>query len=252
MTENIVDILRDEKWLYFKLYKKPKDDHSWKSSLDWYHSVLREIVRPFVESTREVGAILFGIYGPTPYVVENHEKYERIITPPESDVVFMRLRAYISSDDKKAVKDKLVATIESRRDLVWDYEILKEYRVRDDLGGRFGRKSDGSIDDERTLRFIRYWDAGCRYILSILADEGNWEPNVDVWGIPHLINNSLGGWLRHPSLKCKNCGSLMYMATSCVPIPPQLLPALSSFKRAPIFLFVCPKCNSVIVGLTNI
>jgi len=243
-------ILLSENWLYFKLYRNPDGDLTW--NLNWYHDVLRKVVRPFVESTEEVGAVFFGIYGPTRYALENKDMYERVITPPNSNVVFVRLRAYVSSDNKKTVGDKLIAAIESQRDLVWDYEILKEYKVRDDLGGRYGRRSDGSIDDNRTLRFINYWDSGCRYILSILTDKGNWEPNVDVWGVPHLINNSLGGLLRPPNAKCPKCGSLMYMATSISTIPSSLLSALSSLRRVPIFLFVCPECGTPTIRPTNI
>ena len=250
VVEGVKEILLSENWLYFRLYRNPNEDLSW--NLDWYHDVLRKVVRPFVESTEEVGVIFFGIYGPRPYALENQDKYERVITPPKSNVVFIRLRAYVSSDSKKAVRNKLIAIIESRRDLVWDYEILKRYKVRDDLGGRYGQRSDGFIDNDRTLRFIRYWDSGCRYILSILAERGNWEPNVDVWGIPHLINNSLGGWLRPPSAKCPKCGGLMYMATSRVPIPSSILPALSSLKHVPIFLFICPECNRMMIGSVNI
>jgi len=249
VNEAVREILLSENWLYFKLYRNPTGDDSW--NLHWYHDVLRKVVRPFIESTKEVGAVFFGIYGPTPYALENQEKYERAITPPKSDVVFIRLRAYVGSDGRRTISNKLIAKIESHRDLVWNYEILKEYKVRDDLGGRYGRGSDGSIDDDRTLRFIRYWDSGCRYILSILAEKGNWEPNVDVWGIPHLINNSLGGWLRPPSAKCSRCGGLMYMATSLVSIPSSLLPALSSLRHAPIFLFVCPQCNRSMIDSTN-
>jgi len=248
--EGVKEILLGENWLYFKLYRNPSEDFDW--NLDWYHDVLRKVISPFVESTKQIGAVFFGIYGPREYALEDKDKYERTITPPKSKVSFIRLRAYVGSDNKKTVSNKLVMEIESHRNLIWDYEILKEYKVRDDLGGRYGRRSDGSIDDDRTLRFIRYWDSACRYILSILGDEGNWDPNVDVWGIPHLINNSLGGLLRPPGAKCQKCGSLMYIVTSVVPIPSSLLPALSSLRRAPIFLFICPNCNKVKIGTTNI
>lgn len=248
--ESNKEILLSENWLYFKLYRNPNEGLDW--NLDWYHNVLRKVVRPFVESTKQIGAVFFGIYGPREYALENEDKYERRITPPKSKVSFIRLRAYVGSDNKKGACNKLITEIESQREIVWDYEILKVYKVRDDLGGRYGRRSDGSIDDDRTLRFIRYWDSGCRYILSILGDEGNWDLNVDVWGIPHLINNSLGGLLRHPDVKCQNCGSLMYMRTSVALIPSSLLPALSSLRPAPIFLFVCPNCREVTIGITNI
>jgi hypothetical protein len=243
------EILLSENWLQSKLYRNPNAP-AW--NLDWYHDVLRDVVRPFVLSTEEVQAVFFGIYGPTPYELENEDEYERKIAPPKSKVVFIRLRAYVGSDNKKTVRNKLMEMMDSHRNLVWDYEIFKEYRVRDDLGGRYGRRSDGSIDDNRTLLFIRYWDSGCRYILSILGDKGNWESNVDVWGIPHLINNSLGSWLRPPGAKCKKCGNLMYMATSVAPVFSSLLPQLSSLGHLPIFLFVCPNCKEETIRISNI
>ena len=59
----------------------------------------------------------------------------------------------------------------------------------------YGRDRNGVINQQNTTRFMQYWDAGCRYILSIISESEGWEENVDVWGVPHLINNALGGWL---------------------------------------------------------
>jgi len=49
MKEIASKILTNENWLYFKIYKDPKEPLHWKSNLDWYHRVLREIVKPIVE-----------------------------------------------------------------------------------------------------------------------------------------------------------------------------------------------------------
>ena len=239
--------MHSEKWGYFKLYKKSQSDCSWKSILDWYHESLRIIVSPFIDASKEVEAVLFSLYGPQQYDVEDGDRYERVITPPDSDVVFIRLRMYVGQNDKKAVNKRLQESINSRRNIIWDYELLNKYNARQDLGGRYGRLIDGSIDDERTIRFIRYWDSGCRYILSIISDSGNWDKNVDVWGVPHLINNALGGWLRPTNVKCPNCKELMYMATYVTRLPEAV-----SIIGVPSFLFACPRCNRQLVVPTNI
>jgi len=246
------EILVSESWLYFKLYKNPKETSEWKSNLDWYHKVLREIVKPFVDGTEETRIVLFGFYGPRPYDIENGNEYERTIITPSDDVVYIRLRLYVGQVFKQRVREELETRLQSHNDMVWDYEILKGFKARDDLGGRFGRRSDGFIDDKLTLRFIRYWDSACRYILSVLVDQENWERNVDVWGIPHLVNNSLGAWLRLQNVKCPKCTASMYMVTSVTPLPPSLVAALRHMKQTPIFLVVCPRCGIAMVISTNI
>ena len=242
-------ILIGENWLHFKLYRavEHKDRQGeWKTTLDWYHSVLRRIVTVFVES-RQAASVFFGIYGPEPYSLEGDKgEYERLIAPPPCDVAYIRLRICILSDKNAAATD-LIRTIESHKDLIWDYEVLKRYAVRDDLGGRYGRREDGSIDDTRTMRFIRYWDAACRYILLILADQGNWIENVDVWGVPHLVNNSLGGWLRHGDARCPKCKSRLYMDTGV-----SRMKQSYSFQVAPVFYFACPVCYNGSLLATNI
>ena len=47
--------------------------------------------------------------------------------------------------------------------------------------------------------------------------EPNWALDIDVWGIPHLVNNSLGGWLRpeRDPVPCPTCQTHMYMNTHC-------------------------------------
>lgn len=242
-------ILIGENWLQFKLYRavEQKDrEGEWKATLDWYHNVLRRIVALFVESKR-VAYVFFGIYGPEPYSLErNKDEYERSIAPPRCDVAYIRLRICVLSDKNTATTD-LIRAIESHKELIRDYEVLKSYAVRDDLGGRYGRREDGSIDDTRTMRFIRYWDAACRYILSILSDQGNWIENVDVWGVPHLVNNSLGGWLRHGDARCPKCKERLYMDTGL-----SQLGQTYSFPVAPVFYFVCPACYHGSLMATNI
>ena len=113
---------------------------------------------------------------------------------------------------------------------------MRIYYVRNDLGSRYG----SNLDDQ-TLQFVRYWDAACRYVLSILTLLGNWTQDVDVWGIPHLVNNSLGAWLRperNPVL-CPACQTHMYMATHCKFSHPTFM----QIHGVPYCLFICPNCS---------
>ena len=145
------------------------------------------------------------------------------------------------TEEKQSIKDRLIRAIESHRSLCWDYEVMNQYYVRDDLGKRYGRLNDGSISSRRTVSFIRYWDAACRYILDILTESTNWDERVDVWGIPHLVNNSLGAWLRMSgdNYRCSRCKSPLYLATNARH-PSQLVDA----SYTPIFSFFCPRCSS--------
>jgi hypothetical protein len=123
-------------------------------------------------------------------------------------------------------------------------EVMQTYHVRNDIGSRYG-----SRNDSQTLKFIRYWDAACRYILTILDLNQNWNPDVDVWGIPHLINNSLGGWLRleRGPVICSNCNSHMYMATEATYQPQNI-----QVNGFPYCIFVCPNCLTVTCRAFNI
>jgi len=112
---------------------------------------------------------------------------------------------------------------------------MRTFHVRNDLGNRYG-----SNRDDQTLQFVRYWDAACRYILSILTFPGNWAQDVDVMGIPHLVNNSLGAWLRpeRNPVPCPRCQTHMYMATARSQLSPPVLT-----NQVPFVLFICPNCS---------
>ncbi|HKM50421.1 MAG TPA: hypothetical protein VJZ75_04505 [Candidatus Bathyarchaeia archaeon] len=243
-------VFNSQRWLYLKLYRQEIAGEAWKTKLDWYHSVLRNIVKPWVYQYNEIGFIFFSVYGPENYSVETQEYERRVDSPPPSMVRYVRLRAYVTGN-KENVKQAFVASVRSHADIVQDYEILRGYSVLNDLGNRYGRANDSSIDNRRTMMFIRYWDAACRYILEILTAPGNWDENVDVWGIPHLVNNSLGGWLRVADKRCSRCSSRMYMCT-WTEIPPQLRPQLDGMTYVPICLLVCPQCSNGLLEPNNI
>jgi hypothetical protein len=210
----------------------PQSSNNWRAILDWYHQTLIDVVRPVVTNNQKVRVVFFGLYGPTSYERED-EKYEKYIMDPNSNVVFMRLRLSPKKGNKERIKNAIINTINLNSNLVWDYEILKTFNVFIDLGNRYG-----SRNRLQTLRFIRYWDAACRYILSILIMPGNWSYNVDVWGIPHLVNNSLGCKLRIRNSRCPNCGQPLCLTTDKCDISPPV-----STSSLPFFLVVCTQCG---------
>jgi hypothetical protein len=202
-------------------------------------------------SNSEIRHVFFGIYGPEDYVDEGGLYFRRLNPAPSQKLHLIRVRAYVPQH-KESVRNNMISTIDNQSALIWNYEVLEEYQVRDDLGNRYGRLNDGTIDAKRTVLFIRYWDAACRYILDILTDVGNWDRNVDVWGVPHLVNNSLGAWLRLTNAQCSRCRTAMYLSTIPRRISQQDAQRLPQIGNVPIFLFICPECSSIVFGSSNI
>lgn len=228
------DILRENNWIHFKLYKIPSTTIHWKTALDWYHEVLITIVKPLVENNDTVRVVLFGIYV-SDYGVDQ-EEYKKQISPPSAHVTYIRLRLSVAPEHQAEVERKLVDSIGVNSNLVWEYEVMRTYHVRNDLGNRFG-----SNDDAQTLRFVRYWDAACRYIMSILTPQTNWRSDVDVRGILHMVTNSLGSTLRvSSSASCPACrNGVMFLETQIL-TGQQVTVSLSSL---PLFFVRCGTCN---------
>lgn len=229
------EVLNHRNWIYFKIYKNPTSHTDFMSILNWYHQVLIEIVRPLIINNNRIRAVFFGIYGPSEYEFSRREEYERRIEPPDTNVVYIRLRLSVEQNTKNDVKNEFINEFQNNGNLVWNYETMVTFDVRHDLGRRYG-----SNDDIQTLQFIRYWDAACRYILSIVTLPGNWIPNVDVWGIPHLVNNSLGSLLRPRGGRfyCPKCSNPMYMFTMLINLQNNV-----SIGCSPSFVFICPNCG---------
>ena len=234
-------LLDEREWVYFKLYRDPSAQADWKSKLDWYHQALLTVVRPIVENTPDIRMVFFGLYGPARYEPEN-EDYDKRITPPSTNVIYIRLRLSVPASRKEAVAEKFLRALNANRNLIWEHEKMTTYHIREDLGRRYG-----SNNDEQTVRFARYWDAACRYILSILTMPGNWLQDVDVWGIPHLVNNSLGVYLRVSGLPSPCGHQVGYLEIdSCQ------LSAPAAFQEVPVFRFRCPICNRAWLASINI
>lgn len=61
MSNNENAILDPQNWLYLKLYKQQSAGATWKTQLDWYHGVLRNIVKPWCYQYSDIGFIFFGV-----------------------------------------------------------------------------------------------------------------------------------------------------------------------------------------------
>lgn len=238
-------LLDQRSWLFLKLYKNPQLPTDWANSLNWYHQTLISVVRPVVSTNSDIACLFFGLYGPESYCEED-EHYIKTLEQTAGNFVYIRMRLATIKGKKNSIKNALLTSIAQNAGLVWDYEAMSTFNVMGDLGSRYGCNSPS-----QTLQYVRYWDAGCRYILSILRMPGNWEQTVDVWGIPHLINNSLGAWLRpngSPKL-CPNCQGEMYMSTTCWDIT---FNAPIQRTGLPLFVFSCPRCGGIYPQNSNI
>lgn len=230
--------LNEENWIYFRIYAKNEFLQNWVTANNWYIKVLNRIVKPVVTQYDEIIKVtFFGIYGGDYESEESCVMDESTSTDLGSNkVLFIRLRLCVS-ERKSEVKDSLNASIhEHNNDLILTHEKCI-YRVRADLGNRYAKMNDNTMNEERLLNFINYWNGACRYILSIIAND-TLDNTVDIWGVPHLVNNSLGTKfcmnfenedLRrrgiNPAYVCPSCGETLYMDTNRV-------------RR----FFLCPTC----------
>lgn len=241
--------LNEEKWIYFRLFAKNDFLQNWVTMNRWYTKVLNRIVKPVVTQYDEtVTAIFFGIYGGDYKQEQGCVMDESTSTDLGSNkVLFIRLRLCVSQRTSE-IKDSLNELIhENNTDLILTHEECR-YRVASDLGNRYAKTSDGTINEERLLNFINYWNGACRYILSILVKD-TLDDEVDIWGIPHLINNSLGTKLSmnsenkesirisgNPQYNCPICGEILFMDTHKV-----------------MRYYLCPTClKHVCQGIGNI
>jgi len=219
------------------------------TAMNWYTSVLSRIVKPVVTQYDEiVKATFFGFYGGDYDNAEGCTMDETTKTDlTNRRVLFIRLRICLS-ERKNEVKNRLDEIIHQHNtDLIKTHEDCI-FRVETDLGNRYAKTSDNTISEERLLNFINYWNGACRYILSILVND-KLDNTVDIWGVPHLTNNSLGTKFnmnfenedlrrrgRTPAYLCPKCGETLYMDTNRV-------------KR----FYLCPTClQYVLESIGNI
>ncbi len=147
------------KWLQYNIFLKLSEHPLFREMLECYHDSVR-LFRRAIDNDERVIALFFTHYGPQEYEKSPETMYERkLIEYPKGKVVYIRLRLHVQEANRASVKDTLSALIDSERRLILDHEILKEYDATKDLGQRYATNHDGTIDNDRTIRFIRYWDS---------------------------------------------------------------------------------------------
>ena len=205
-------LLEPKSWIQLKVFMNLDREANWRMKLNCYYGIL-SLLRPIFTNRQVIDAFFFSQYGPEDYTPESEMLYlKRVLALPTNKISYIRIRIHPPEGKHADVIDS-VSRLLTNQILVWDFEMLNEYDMRGDLGNRYGRKDDNTIDDEATINFVKYWDAGCRYILSVLNDSNDFMQNVDVWGIPHLINNAVGSYLRLPG-KCKKCKGRLWLMTN--------------------------------------
>lgn len=237
-------LLDTSSWVQLKVFMNIGREASWREKLNCYYGIL-SLLQPTPINRQIIDAFFFSQYGPKDYSPEPDTMYiRRIESPPQTQISYIRLRIHpIDGRREEVIQATSSALLE--QEIVLDFEILNEYNTIGDLGNRFGRNDDNTIDDEATVNFVKYWDAGCRYILSVLNDS-DIRQNVDVWGIPHLINNAVGSFLRLP-FNCPDCGGRVWLLTGLVSLEQEI-----RMNTLPVFLGACQRCGRTTSTPTNI
>ena len=245
------DSLLDTKgWIQLKVFMNLDKEATQRMKLNIYYGILL-LLKPILTNEQLIDAFFYSQYGPEDYTPEPKKLYiKRVRALPTCKVSYIRIRIHPMEGKHADVIDS-VSRLLTNQILVWDFEILNEYDTRGDLGNRYGRKDDNTIDDEATINFVKYWDAGCRYILSVLNDSNDFRQNVDVWGIPHLINNAVGSSLRLPG-KCQKCKGRLWLMTSPVNVEQEITLKTLPLKILPLFLTICQDCGQTIAITSNI
>jgi len=238
-------LLKPKGWIQLKVLMNLSSETDLRGKLNCYYGIL-SLLRPILTNRQLIDVIFFSQYGPEDYTPESEILYvKRVQALPTNKISYIRIRIH-PMEGKRAVVIDSVSRLLTNQTLVWDFEIFNEYDTRGDLGNRYGRRDDTTIDDEATINFVKYWDAGCRYILSVLNDSNDFRQNVDVWGIPHLINNAVGSVLRLPR-KCQKCNGRLWLITSPIKIEQEI-----KTKTFPLFLAICPECGFMTPIISNI
>lgn len=239
-------LLESNSWLELRIIMKLEGNVTWKTKLTVYHQTLLALI-PILNDRELIDVFFFTQYGPCEYTQnEPTANYIRKIQEPISHKVsYIKIRVHPLEEHREELTRQITSLLESQ-DQVIDFEILGEYNVMSDLGHRYGRRDNGVIDDEATINFVRYWDAGCRYLLSVITGPSGFSQNVDIWGVPHLIYNAIGSYLRISEM-CPRCGGRQWLVTDQIEIPENI-----PFNHLPAFLILCQNCDYSNIISTNI
>lgn len=226
-----MSITEQSNWLSFNILFPPKTllDEIPKNN-KCYYEFLKDILKPFIESKIEeikylffshyitqkpIDKIIIDKFNIEDWFKELHELPANIVTRLGNNIRYVRLRFYINRN-KETIIAEFIKLLDNMDDIL-GYQLV-EYDVSSDLGKRYSNHSDildESIELKRLILFIEYWNAICRYILSIITDDYYLDfRNVDITGILHLGFNSLGNQLPLNFHKCERCGSVIYLLSN--------------------------------------
>lgn len=177
-----------EEWLYYKIYAK--------SDKNWYHILLREIIRPFVsDNENQIKSFFFLKYHFRYGVNEGIENTcEQKMKANKGNLIsFVRFRVLADQGNISELEAKLLKLVETCP-TVLEKEKCK-YDEMADLGNRFGK--------ERFELVRKYLEYACRISLSLLEEQrdGNYFDKIS--GLVHLPSNILEYRVRFP---CSHCG----------------------------------------------
>ncbi len=226
-----MSITEQSNWLSFNIFFPPKTFLAGiPKSNKCYYEFLKDNLKPFIESKiEEIEYLFFSQYTnqkPVDIIAIdrfNVEDWFQELQELPTDLKiqlgnnlrYIRLRFYIK-DNRERIKTEFIKILESLENIL-GYQLV-EYDVLSDLGERYSNHTNTlneSIALKRLMYFIEYWNAICRYILSIITDDYNLDfENVDVTGILHLGFNSLGNNLPFNFQKCERCGSPIYLLSN--------------------------------------
>jgi len=218
-------------WLSFNIYFPPKtllEDIPKNNKC--YYKFLKDNLKPFIESKiEEIKYLFFSQYinqKPLDKITIDRFKIEdwskelqelpsNLRNQLRNNLRYIRLRFCIK-ENIEIIKTDFIDILNNLENIL-GYQLV-EYNVLSDLGERYSNHTN-SLDESKALKrlrlFIEYWNAICRYILSIITDDYNLDfENVDVTGILHLGFNSLGNNLPVNFQKCERCGSPIYLLSN--------------------------------------
>lgn len=226
-----MNITEQSNWLSFNIFFPPKTllDEIPKNN-KCYFEFLKDNLKPFIESKMDeikylffshyitqkpIDKIIINNFNIEDWFKELHKLPANIVTQLGNNIRYVRLRLYINRN-REIIITEFINILDNLNSIL-GYQLV-EYDVSNDLGKRYSNHSDNldeSIELKRLTLFIEYWNAICRYILSIITDDYFLDfRNVDITGILHLGFNSLGDHLPLNFQKCERCGDVIYLLSN--------------------------------------
>jgi len=224
-------ITEQSNWLSFNIFFPPKTLlGEIPKNNKCYFEFLKDNLKPFIESKMEeikylffshyitqkpIDKIIIDKFNTEDWFNELHKLPANIVSQLGNNMRYVRLRFYINRNREIIITE--FKNLLDNLDSILGYQLV-EYDVSSDLGKRYSNHSDildESIEIRRLTLFIEYWNAICRYILSIITDDYFLDfKNVDITGILHLGFNSLGNHLPLNFQKCERCGGVIYLLSN--------------------------------------